>query len=177
MTKGTKTLIAVAVLLAVALVSGLTGMALNNYGSQNDPLVTLSYLNETLTPAIREEVERAVNEKIQALTEEFNRVAAQGGGTGTPGTSAPSGFTVLTLSKGQTVTCAVGAEIMLRIGSAQSAGPDSPRLVDETDGSTVAAAGTALTPNHLYMVTIKNNGVKATADNTKILISGEYTVS
>ncbi len=171
MSKGKKTLIALAVLLAVALVSGLTTMAVTNYGSQSDPLVTLSYLNETLTPAIKSQVEAAINAKAAELEQAF--------ASANPGTAAQqqSGFSVLTLSNGQTVVCEVGVEIMPRIGSVVSAGADNPRLVDETDGSTVAAAGTKLATNHMYMVTIKGNGIKATANNTKVLIRGSYTVS
>ena len=85
-------------------------------------------------------------------------------------------FTLLSLSAGQTVTCSVGTEILPRIGTVVSAGPDAPRLVDETDGTQVDAAGTVLTKNHMYMVTIAGNGFKATAA-AKVLIKGSYTVS
>ena len=80
------------------------------------------------------------------------------------------------LKKNQTVTCAVGTEIMPRIGTVKSFGPDNPRLVDETTGKTVPEAGTTLEKNHMYMVTIKNNGIKAASD-AKVLIHGEYTIS
>ena len=172
MSKGKKFLIAVAVLVFTALVSGLTTMAVTNYGTRDDPLVTLSYLNNVLTP----QLEAAFNEALEAKAAEL---AGQGGLSGTTrGTSAaPSEFAVLTLQNGQTVRCGVGAEIMLRIGSAVSAGPDTPRLIDETGGAAVAEAGKTLTVNHMYLVTIINNGVTATRDNTKILIRGAYTVS
>ncbi len=173
MSKGKKAAIAIAVLLAVAVVSGLTTLAVTSYGSQSDPLVTMSYLNETLTPAIRDEITKAVDEKAAELTNKFNELASQGGA---PGSGEASGFVVVTLTEGQTLTCGVGAELMLRIGSAVAAGPDSPRLVDETDGASVTGEGTALTVNHLYMVTIAGNGIKATAGTTKILVSGEYTI-
>ena len=176
MKKGKKIVIAVGVLLAVALVSGLTTMAVTNYGSPDDPLVTLSYLNETVTPGILQQLNAALDARISALQAQLDQIAAQGGGVETP-SSAPSGFIVLTLNKGQTVTCGVGTEIMPRIGTVLSFGPDNPRLVDETDAVSVAEADAALTTNHMYMVTINGNGVKADRDNTKILIRGEYTVS
>ena len=174
MTKTKKFVIAVAVLLAVALVSGLTTLAVTKDGTQDDPLVTLSYLTQKVTPDILDKLGDRIDAKAAELTEEFEqRIAASGGGTA----SAPSGFTVVTLTNGQTVTCGVGTEIMLRLGSAVSAGPDNPRLIDETTGGSVSTSGTALTANHMYMVTIQGNGVKATANNTKILIRGEYTIS
>lgn len=172
MKKGKKIMIAVAVLVVVAVVSSLTTLAVTNYGSQDDPLVTLSYLNETVTPAIQNRINEILDERLDELARELG----EAGGFPGDGGSQNSGFVVLTLNAGQTVTCGVGTEIMLRIGSASSAGPELPRLIDETGGVSVNDAGTALTVNHMYMVTIKGNGVKATSDYTKILIRGEYTV-
>ena len=44
-----------------------------------------------------------------------------------------------------------------------------------TAGASVKS-GTALTANHLYMVTIAGNGFTAGQNNTKVLISGDYTI-
>lgn len=179
MSKGKRIAIAVAVLAAVALISGLTTMAVTNYGSKDDPLVTLSYLDETVTPAIMEKFNAALDAKtaeLQAMIDKLSGQSAPPSG-GTSGSSTPSGFVVLTLKNGQTVTCGVGTEIMPRIGTVTSYGKSNPRLVDETTATAVSTAGKTLTTNHMYMVTIKDNGVKATRDNTKILIRGDYTVS
>ncbi len=175
MSKGKKVVIGAAVLVLVALVSGLTTMAVTNYGSRNDPLVTLSYLNDTLAPQLEAKFNEALEKKVSEMTGEFQKIADAAGG-GATGSSQPSGFTVVTLKNGQTVTCGVGTEIMLRLGTAVSAGSDTPRLIDETGGRSVTDAGAALTVNHMYMVTIKGNGIKATRDNTKILICGDYTI-
>lgn len=175
MSKGKKVAIGIAVLVLVALVSGLTTMAVTSYGTRDDPLVTLSYLNDTLTPQLEAKFNAALEQKISEMTAQLEALAgsgSEGGGTA----SQPSGFVVLTLQNGQTVSCGVGAEIMLRLGTAVSAGADSPRLIDETGGVSVSTSGEALTVNHMYMVTIKGNGIKATRDNTKVLIRGEYTV-
>ena len=89
--------------------------------------------------------------------------------------SAAETFKVVTLKSGQRITCAVGCEIMLRIGSAKAVGSVNPVLVDITQ-STELKNGTALVKNHLYLVTIKDNGIQATANNTKVLIRGTYTI-
>lgn len=149
--------VVICVLLVLCAAAGLTVYAAFNYGSKDDPLVTKSYLDEVLMPELVEEF----NARLDALD------------------SAPAGsgaFSVLTLSRGQTVSCQVGCEIMLRIGTAVASGADSPALVDTTSGSTLDAGG-ALEKNHLYMATIVNNGLTAAGDSTKILIRGEYTVS
>lgn len=91
----------------------------------------------------------------------------------------PSGdnetFKVITLQSGQRVTCDVGCEVMLRIGSAKASGSVNPVMIDIAL-STELRNGAALSTNHLYLVTIKDNGFQATANNTKLLIRGSYTI-
>ena len=179
MTKKRKLVIAVGVLLAVALVAGLTGLATGVYGSQSDPLVTLSYLNQSVMPAVMTELDTMIDQKASEMTADFDAkldaFKAQVS-LPAPGTDDDSqSFSVVSLTNGQTLVCSVGTEIMLRIGTAVSAGPDVPRLIDETTGSSVNSAGTALVKNHMYMVTINGNGIKATS-NVKVLIRGSYTI-
>jgi archaellum component FlaF (FlaF/FlaG flagellin family) len=85
-------------------------------------------------------------------------------------------FKVITLQNGQRVVGGIGCEIMLRVGSAVASGNSDPVLIDLVHNTTVAS-GTALVKNYLYVVTINNqNGFTATADNTKVLIRGTYTI-
>lgn len=140
--------------LLVLVVAGVTVYAASSYGSQSDPLITKSYLDKVLTPE---------------LMEQFDKQLADAGGAGAT-------FEVVTLSKGQKLTCQVGCQVMLRIGSAYASGPDNPVLVDTTSGTTLANGG-AMTKNHLYMVTIVNNGLTASETGTKVLVSGSYTIS
>lgn len=130
-----------------------------SYGTEDDPLITQSYLDEVLQPRLEEDFQAELDAAIE-------RVEAVNSGD----------FVVITLSKGQTVTCSVGCEVMLRIGSAVAKGVDYPVLVDTTKGESVAS-GTDMVTNHLYMVTIAGNGFKATADNTKLLIKGVYVIN
>ena len=177
MTKKKKLLIAVGVLLAVALIVGLTTLATTTYGTKNDPLVALSYLNSTVTPNIESSLEDKLDTRAAdleaALEQQLAQFKSDISGSASGGGAS---FSVVSLSSGQTVTCGVGTEIMLRIGSVVSAGPDYPRLIDETDGSELGYAGSALTKNHMYMVTIQGNGIKATS-SAKVLIRGDYTIS
>ena len=53
--------------------------------------------------------------------------------------------------------------------------PSSPGLIDSTGGTTLDN-GAGLTKNHLYMMTISDRGVKATAATTKLLVRGTYEV-
>lgn len=153
--KEKKIKIIISALLAVCAIAGITAYAAYNYGTKDDPLITKSYLDEVLTPELMEEFSTQLD-NYQSDTEEGI-------------------FTVLTLNRGQVIKCQVGSELMLRIGSAYASGPDSPVLVDTTSGRTLENDA-ALERNHLYMVTIADNGFTVSATTTKVLIRGEYTI-
>lgn len=139
-------------------------------GGSDDPLVTLSYLNDTFLGNILQKVD----EKIAARN---NQIVQQLGGqaSGTGSNTAVS-FTVVTLSNGQTLTGDIGCEVMLRVGTAVCVSPSSPGLIDTSTAGTLNNGG-ALVQNHLYMMTIEGRGVKATAATTKLLVRGSYSIA
>ena len=149
------------VLLVLCGVLNVTLSAAAEPGSSDDPLVTLSYLNETYMDTIMERVDQKIAQRNAQLS-----------GV----TSAASVFTVVTLSSGQVLTGDIGCEVMLRVGTATCVSPSSPGLIDETAASTLNNGG-ALVQNHLYMMTIEGRGVRATADTTKLLVRGSYTIA
>lgn len=142
--------------LSAALMTGASLAA--EAGSSQDPLVTLSYLNDTFFNSIMQRVDQRIAERTgQAL----------------PGAS--SSFVVVTLNDGQTLTGGVGCEVMLRVGGAVCVSPSDPGLIDETAGATLAN-GASLLQNHLYMMTIDGRGVRASGGTAKVLARGTYTV-
>ncbi len=150
----------VIVLCAVlALTLGFSVFAATSYGSENDPLITKSYLTKILLPQLQEDFQ----DELDAAVAEIER---EGSGE----------FTVITLSKGQTVKCGVGCEVMLRIGSAEAVGDNAPAMVNTTTAESIFK-GYKLEVNNLYLVTIDGNGFKATANNTKLLIKGDYKIA
>ena len=157
-------------LLAISCVLSTTVSLAAEAGSTGDPLVTLSYLNETFLGNILS----AVDQKIAARNSQI--VQQLGGSVSTGGTSTASTFTVVTLSNGQTLTGQIGCEVMLRVGSAVCVSSSAPGLIDETAASTLNNGG-GLVQNHLSMMTIENRGVKATAATTKLLVRGSYTIA
>lgn len=138
-------------------------------GSANDPLVTLSYLNNTFS----QKVQTMVNDTVDARKAEMEQALAKVLGQG--GNGSGNVFTVVTLSKGQTLVGDVGCEVMLRIGTAVCGTSDSVGLIDTTSGSNLGSGG-ALAANHLYMVTISTRSVTATSATVKVLARGPYTV-
>ena len=89
---------------------------------------------------------------------------------------ANGGFVLVTMRNGQTLKGAVGTEVMLRVGTASCTASSSPGLIDTTAASSIDH-GAALAKNHLYMMTIEERGVKATAATVKLLVRGNYTVA
>ena len=139
-------------------------------GSSSDPLVTLSYLNDTFLETILTKVDQKIAQRNQQLIHELDRQT----GTGTSGTNAT--FVVVTLAKGQTLTGDIGCEVMLRVGTAACVSPSTPGLIDETAASTLNNGG-ALVQNHLYMMTIEGRGGRATSGSVKLLGRGSYTIA
>ena len=173
-----KIIIWIVLLAAAVLISGATILALAAPGTQTDPFITLSYLTNIFKPQVMADVDKIGQEMTQKIDEQIGEIEArlessQGSASITPG--AADKFTVVSLSRGQSLTCSVGAEIMLRIGTATGSGSE-PALVDYTDGETLSS-GTALKANHMYLVTIEGNGVKATADLVRVLVRGGYKVT
>ncbi|MBR3641277.1 MAG: hypothetical protein IKN53_04530 [Oscillibacter sp.] len=156
------------ILLAVSLLAHTTVSLAVEPGTADDPLVTLSYLNDTFLGQLMARVDQKIGERNAQIAKELAGESADGGESAT--------FTVVTLSKGQTLTGEIGCEVMLRVGSATCVSPSNPGLIDETSGSTLANGG-ALTANHLYMMTIEGRGVKAGADTVKLLARGAWKIA
>ena len=137
-------------------------------GSSDDPLVTLSYLNDTFLETILTKVDQ----KIAARN---SQIVQQTGGQITGGSSTASTFTVVTLSSGQVLKGDIGCEVMLRVGTAACVSPSTPGLIDETAASTLNNGGSLVT-NHLYLATIEGRSVSASSGTVKLLVRGGCTV-
>ncbi len=150
-------------------------------GTQADPLITLSYLNQTAIPAVLEQVDgkaQAYQEELagkldQAIQQYTAKMEELVGDESAQQHAAA--YTVITLQKDQQLNMDIGCEVMLRIGTAQCVSPSNPGLINTTTGSTLNN-GSALEVNHLYMATITGRSVKATANVTKVLVRGGYTI-
>lgn len=124
-------------------------------GSQDDPLITLSYLKNIFTPQVQTMVDDAVaanteqnqadlEAAIQAWDEKVSQAVEDAQNSSQAGESAS--FASVSLASGKTVSLQAGCEIIVRSGSPVCSGP----LIDQTSGS-VLAAGSAMTANHLYL--------------------------
>jgi len=161
-------IIVICLLLAGAF--GVYAFAATGAGTESDPLVTLSYLNSVLTK-LKSDTESELDAKLTEIETELAGQSPVNVGT----SGGVSEYEVVTLTAGQTLTGGVGTEIILRIGSVKCYASSSPGLIDTTDGNTIDN-GSALSKNHLYMVTIDGRGVKA-SERATLVIKGSYSIS
>lgn len=173
-------------LLASLTILSISVAAAGTAGSSSDPLVTLSYLNEKFLPELMTRVDEKLAARTDTASKELRaqvdadikqleeKYGSQTSGEGASAGTADS-FVVVTMTNGQVLYGAIGCEVMLRVGTASVVSPSSPGLIDSTGGTTLDN-GAGLTKNHLYMMTISDRGVKATAATTKLLVRGTYEV-
>ena len=143
-------------------------------GSANDPLVTLSYLNEGYLKSVMDKVDAAITARNTTVSAEIDRKIAKEGG-GSVSTAAGASFTLVTLNQGQTLLLDLGSEVLLRVGTANCVAASTPGLIDVTGAGSINN-GAALVKNHLYMATIEERGLLATAATVKVMVRGGYVV-
>lgn len=122
-----------------------------NPGSEEDPLVSMSYINDVLMPQVRSYVD--------------SKTAASGG----------EGYELVNLKKGQTVIGAQSTEFILRMGSANIVATDKGGVADVTAGVDLAN-GTPMPANHLLIVPFDDwRGIAMKTDGI-VLIKGSYSI-
>ena len=166
-------------LLALTLLLG-TGAALAAGGNKTDPLITLSYLEDTVIPEILAKLNtdtKSLNKDLKAdLAAQIDIYESDMEQLLKAGTSVGSDtYVLVTLSKGQSMALDVGCEMMLRVGTVTVNAATAPALIDVTTGGSINS-GASLEKNHLYMATIPDRALTPTADTVKLLVRGGYTV-
>ena len=167
-------------LLALTLLLG-TGAAVATGGGKKDPLVTLSYLEDTVIPEILSKLKtdtKSLNKDLKAdLAAQIDIYESDMEQLLKSGSAAGSDtYVLVTLSAGQTMALDVGCELMLRVGTATVNAATAPALIDVTTGGSINA-GAALEKNHLYMATIADRTLTPTTDTVKLLVRGGYSVA
>jgi len=184
-------------LVAVLMVAGL-GVIAAEYGSQSDPLVTLSYIEQVLLPQAKKDVDQQVEDSMEDFEDLLNaknkdvqkyidkklrsfasgdvdealveEIAALILEEGEPSSVSNAPWAVITVPAGATVVCEPGVQAVLRSGQASS----TALLVDLSNGEDLTA-GKALALNHMYVTDASGEGF-FTAQGCTVLISGGYTV-
>ena len=176
MNRKKKWLLTLGILLAVALVSGISIYAATTYGTASDPLVTMSYVNKVKTDIVSQAktyTDSAAAELEGSLDTLLDSYAAtvESKLNSSSAVSKTDVFTTVTLSSGQSLLCSAGAEILPRSGSAVASG----QISDTTSGTSVSS-GSTLTGNHMYVTVTDDTGIKASGGSVVVMVRGDYTV-
>ncbi len=142
-------------LCALLVLGTLGGLTLTAWaqGTQSNPLVSLSYINEKVIPDLLKQVE----EKIAQHEKEA-----------VPGEDAA--FQTVEVKAGKTVELSAGAQVVLRGGKAAS----HDLLTDLTDAAGLTGTG-ELAENHLYLATADGQSI-AVSEGATLMVLGGYTV-
>ena len=184
------------VLVAVLMIAGMAAVAAE-YGSQSDPLVTLSYIEQILLPQSRQQVDQQLEEYLNSydgdltgitddvkayidkklrsfasgeVDEELvDAIAAAVVEQMGDRELVQAQWATVELDSGDKITCGAGCQIILRSGKATA----NTTLMDMSDGETLAA-GKSLASNHLYVVRSDAQCFTLNRDSV-LLICGSYT--
>jgi hypothetical protein len=144
-------------------------------GSQQDPLVTQSYV-EQRNEQLKYYFEQRIGELSSLLQQMGDRITAM---ESSPGGAQPGGtasvFEVVNVPAGKTLTGYAGTEVILRGGKATAIQSQLGGLADLTGGRDIGQ-GQVIPDNHLLLVPrTDGRGVKAGTDCI-FLVKGRYDI-
>ena len=168
------------VMAAAALTAALVGTVWAAGGTGDDPVISLSYLQEKFTPQLEADVQQAVYDglgtvyadQLRAAVDSYAavRLTAQK----QQSTVQQKDEGVLLLKQGDVLAAAPGCKVTVKNGSLIA---DTSYLVDVTGGS-VAAKYAALTPGRLYMMGDTSTGeLKVQTATCEVTVNGSYSLS
>lgn len=153
MTKKLSRKISITLLCVIFMSICLPGLAADP-GSSDDPLITLSYINDVLMPQVKSYVESKLG-SVEA------------------GTS--SVFEVVNLKKGQTVIADKSTEFILRMGSASIVATQKGGISDVTAGIDLQN-GSKMPSNHLLIVPLDDGRGLTMQTDGIVMIRGNYSI-
>ncbi len=126
-------------------------------GGTDDPVVTKSYIVDTVIPQIKEYVDQRIGNSDGDVT------------------ARPASFTVVNMTAGQSLIGEAGTELILRMGKGTIISTEKGGLADTTAGYDLAN-GTQMPSNHLLIIPLADGrGFKANND-VIVMVKGGYTV-
>lgn len=143
-------------------------------GSVDDPLVTKSYLDQTLANQIKQEIQKQ-------LGNSYVGTPGNSGNTDSSNQSDSSGsanINVVQLQAGQTLQAGAGAELIVRSGKVLAYSSDENGIPDVTSGKDIPA-GTAIELNHLLIFPRDGRGIKPDPKNKAeifVMVRGGYSI-
>ena len=155
----------IAIVMAVVLIASLAVLAAgtgSSAGTTSDPLVTMSYVNETFRAELLQQLQQEMNtsqaEFSQSISAMLQSISNQYSGYA-PEMSAQSPYVSITVPEGETLELAAGQQFLVLSG----AGKVSLNMMVDTTAGVSLASGNALSENHFYTVPAES-AITATSD-------------
>lgn len=144
----------------MVLLCGMTLVFAANPGSDTDPLISKSYIDNVLMPQIYSYIDKAV----------------AGGSTSQP-TGETSVFEVVNIKAGQRLICGKGTELILRMGSGTVIASMRGGIADVTAGVDLGS-GDAIPSNHLLIVPLSDGRGLQFDDSGDaiVMVKGSYSI-
>ena len=144
----------IAIVMAVVLIASLAVLAAgtgSSAGTTSDPLVTMSYVNETFRAELLQQLQQEMNtsqaEFSQSISAMLQSISNQYSGYA-PEMSVQSPYVSITVPEGETLELAAGQQFLVLSG----AGKVSLNMMVDTTAGMSLASGNALSENHFYTV-------------------------
>jgi len=149
-------------------------------GSADDPIVTLSYINQKFKPQIEQSVEKLISDKLKNFTPAASAPASPPiQNTYVLSPEASSAYVVVELTKGQKLRVKSGTlELILRPGGSATVISDykSQGIADLTSGDELLN-GKSLPVNHSLLIPrADGRGISVTSVIAYVLIRGDYEI-
>jgi len=134
-------------------------------GSEDDPVVSQSYVDEQIN-SLKSSLDE-MTKKYEEAQERLKEIESYGK------------FVPLELNKGQVLIAGESAEIILRGGKALAIGGEGGGLSDITSGSGADVNTDQEVPlNHLLLISRNDGrGIKVVSEKAWVLVKGPYTIN
>ncbi|OWZ84970.1 hypothetical protein [Natranaerobius trueperi] len=178
----------VALLLTVVILGGLfVGQAVladvnSDPGSQEDPLVTESYVNDVMKEELRDELEKEIFEEINELKTELDERLANLDELDELeeleellDIEGSDQFEVVQVSAGDTIIGGASSEMILRAGSGSAVATTSGGLADLTAGVDIQD-GEDIPQNHSLLIARDDGRGISVRNDAVIMVRGEYDI-
>ena len=142
----------------VCIVLCLATVVLAEPGTEGDPLVSVSYIENQVIPRLEKYIESRI-------------LDIRGGNSGV----VASVFEVVEVNAGQEIICGAGTELILRMGKASVIATQKGGIADTTSGYDLAS-GAIMPANHLLVVPVGDGrGIRA-QEKVIVMIKGTYSI-
>lgn len=184
----------IAIAIMTVILFGLTWISCASGGDSSDPILSLSFLNNRVSPNVMSEAEVRINNmggvSFDSLNTKRNEALGKLSAAGLVDAAADrvreslqyqgkyfyyaDTMREVTLQKDDVLSGAAGTQVMLRRGTATVI---NNSVIDVTNG-TLKKAGSGVPQNTRHLIPAKNwSGVRVTSDSATVLVQGFYRIN